>query len=140
MNHVIQCFVLFSAIVIVASAVVLLLPLREGGPTAVETTMKHTMENAMETAVETTMETAMEGFQSGNQTLPNARVSAASQPSLSHAAGSADGSSDQQHLLDNLLKKQDKLIEVYGNRRSTPVSATTTQRNALASTSADADE
>ncbi len=108
----IQCFVLFSALVIVASVVGLLLPLR-GGPTAVE------------------------GFQSGNQTLTNAPVSAANQPSLSLAAGSADGSSDQQHLLDNLLKKHDKLIEIYEGRRINPVSATTTQRRGVASTSAD---
>ena len=124
MKHAIQCFVLFSVIVIVASVVVLLLPFK--GPAAVENEVKNSVKNP-----------------GGNRKMPHARItmpSAANQPSLSVAAGSADGSSDHQHLLDNLLKKQDKLIEVYGNRRSTPVSATTTQRKALASTSADTDE
>ena len=123
MKHAIQCFVLFSVIVIVASVVVLLLPFK--GPAAVENEVKNSVKNP-----------------GGNRKMPHARItmpSAANQPSLSVAAGSADGSSDHQHLLDNLLKKQDKLIEAYAGRRNNPVSATTTQRNGIASTSADQD-
>ena len=120
MKHDIQCFVLFSAVVIVASVVALLLHFK--GP------------HAMATA------TAIEGFQTAANTgkMTHAPVSAAGQSSLSSTAGSADGSSDHQHLLDQLLKKQDRLAEAFENRRSGSVTATTTKKNGIASVSADA--
>ena len=117
MKH-IQCFVLFSAVVIVASVVALLLHFN--GP------------NATATA------TTIEGFQTAVATrkMPRVQVSAASQPSFSSTAGSADGSSDHQYLLDNLLKKQDRLAEAFENRQIGSVTATTTKKNGIASTSA----
>lgn len=117
MKHVIQCFVLFSAVVIVACVVALILPVKGMHANAIE------------------------GFQNDNSKMPtNAATapSAASQPNLSRTAGSADGSSDHQHLLDNLLKKHDRLAEGFENRPSGSVSATTTQKGGIASRSADA--
>jgi len=64
--------------------------------------------------------------------------SAAFQRNLSSAAGSADGSSDHQHLLEKILKKQDALIEAFERRRSRRVSSTTTQKEGIASRSANA--
>ncbi len=117
MKPVIQCFVLFSAVVIVACVVTLLLHFN--GPTTAS---------------------AIEGFQTADNTdkMIRAPVSAASQPSFASTAGAADGSSDHQHLLDQLLKKQDRLAEAFENRRGSSVSATTTTKNGIASTSADA--
>lgn len=129
MNYAIRCFVLFSAIVIVACVIVLILPVKET--------------NAMGSIMAN--ENAIEGFQTANlaNLANNAAPSAASQPNLSHMAGSADGSSDHQHLLDNLLKKHDRLAEAFetrdANAIATPVSATTTKKNSIASTGADAD-
>ena len=124
-------FILFSLILIVASVIVLLIP-----------------------------STQAEGFQTGNASEDNyekeidyvndAQIkipSAAGQHSVSSNAGSADGSSDHQYLLDNLLQKHDKLAEAFENRDQkgqgqgqgqSSVSATTTQKKAIATTSADA--
>ena len=120
-------FILFSLILIVASVIVLLIPSAQA-----------------------------EGFQPGNASEDNyekeidyindAQIkipSAAGQHNVSSNAGWADGSSDHQYLLDNLLQKHDKLAEAFENRDQTSqgqssVSATTTQKKAIATTSADA--
>ena len=64
---------------------------------------------------------------------------AAGQVNLSRTAGMADGSSSNQHLLDHLLKKHDRLAEAFENRdaRRSKVSATTTKKKGIASTGAD---
>ena len=66
---------------------------------------------------------------------------AAGQVNLSRTAGMADGSSSNQHLLDHLLKKHDRLAEAFENRDASAskskVSATTTKKNGIASTGAD---
>jgi hypothetical protein len=49
-------------------------------------------------------------------------------------AAAADGTSDQDHLLHNTLKKQERLFETFASKSNLPVSATTTQKNGIAST------
>jgi hypothetical protein len=64
---------------------------------------------------------------------------AAGQRNASSTAGTADGISNNQHLLDTMLKKHDKLAEAFENREkpSRPgVSATTTKKKGIASTGA----
>jgi hypothetical protein len=106
-------FVLFSAIIIAVSVVILLLP----------------------------SSNAEEGFTTHEMRRKNppmsAEPSAAGQRNASGNAGSADGSSDHDHLLDNLLMKHDKLAEAFENRNktTTAVSSTTTQKKGIASTS-----
>ena len=63
----------------------------------------------------------------------------AGQRNASSTAGSADGISNNQHLLDTMLKKHDKLAEAFENREKTSrpgVSATTTKKKGIASTGA----
>lgn len=106
-------FVLFSAIIIAVSVVILLLP----------------------------SSNVEEGFTTHEMRRKNppmsAEPSAAGQRNASGNAGNADGSSDHDHLLDNLLMKHDKLAEAFENRNNTTtaVSSTTTQKKGIASTS-----
>ena len=106
-------FVLFSVLVIAACVVILLVPLSN----------------------------AEEGFATHEMHRKNHPMSvdpsAAGQRNASSHAGSADGSSDHDHLLDNLLMKHDKLAEAFENRNNTTtaVSSTTTQKKGIASTS-----
>lgn len=116
-------FILFSLILIVASVIVLLLP----------STQVEGYQNVREN-----YETEMDYMNDIQIKIP----SAAGQRNVSSNAGFADGSSDQQHLLDNLLKKHDKLAEAFENRDQnskgkSSVSATTTQKKAIATTSTD---
>jgi hypothetical protein len=73
-------------------------------------------------------------------------VNPASQLNSSRTAGSADGSSDHQHLLDNLLQKHDRLAEAFENRdnanktTANAVSATTTKKKGIASSANDAND
>ena len=115
-------FVLFSIALIVMSLVVLVSPLN------------HRM-NVMP---------IQEGFEP--KTKPKTKPvhgapTAAGQHNLSKTAGMADGSSNNQALLDHLLKKHDRLAEAFENRdadkRASRVSATTTKKKGIASTSAD---
>jgi len=105
-------FVLFSVLVIAACVVILLVPLsneEEGFAT-------HEMRR---------------------KNHPNSDPSAAGQRNASSHAGSADGTSDHDHLLDTLLLKHDKLAEGFENREKKPqntVSATTTKKKGIAST------
>ena len=64
----------------------------------------------------------------------------AGQSNLSITAAAADGTSDQDPLLHNTLKKQERLFETFTSRSmdQRPVSATTTKKNGIASTSAQA--
>lgn len=110
-------FVLFSVVIIVISLVILISPLN------------HDM-NVMP---------IQEGFKSAPPTQQlRGNPVAASQTSLSGTAGMADGSSDHQYLLDNLLKKHDLLAEGFENRNAnaSKVSATTTKKKGIASTGA----
>jgi len=109
-------FVLFSVLVIAACVVILLVPLsneEEGFATHEMHRKNHPM---------------------------SVDPSAAGQRNASSHAGSADGSSDHDHLLDTLLLKHDKLAEAFENRKktTTSVSATTTKKKGIASSSASA--
>jgi hypothetical protein len=108
-------FILFSAIIIAVSVVILLIP----------------------------SSNAEEGFATHEMRRKNPPMSvdpsAAGQRNASSHAGSADGSSDHDFLLDTLLLKHDKLAEGFENREKKPqntVSATTTQKKGIATTSA----
>ena len=111
-------FVLFSVLVIAACVVILLVPLSN----------------------------AEEGFATHEMQMHRKNhpmsvdPSAAGQRNASSHAGSADGSSDHDHLLDTLLLKHDKLAEAFENRNktTTSVSSTTTQKKGIASSSASA--
>ena len=110
-------FVLFSVVIIVISLVILISPLN----------------------YDTNVMPIQEGFKSAPPTQrPRGNPVAASQTSLSGTAGMADGSSDHQYLLDNLLKKHDRLAEGFENRNAnaSKVSATTTKKKGIASTGA----
>jgi len=118
-------FVLFSVALIVGSVIILVSPLN------------HRM-NVMP---------IQEGFdpkaksKTTSKTKTNSQPTAAGQFNLSGTAGMADGSSSNQHLLDHLLKKHDRLAEAFENRDANAsrsrVSATTTKKKGIASTGAD---
>ena len=111
-------FILFSIVLIVVSLVILISPL-----------------NHVANAVP-----IQEGFAPKKSTTQrhDAGPVAAGQLSLSRTAGMADGSSNNQYLLDHLLKKQDRLAEAFENRdaNASKVSATTTKKKGIASTGA----
>lgn len=114
-------FVLFSVVIIVVSLVILISPLNNHA----------------------SVMPIQEGFATRKQqrnVAPIAPVSAG-QTNLSGTAGMADGSSDHKHLLDNLLKKQERLAEAFENRaaNASKVSATTTKKKGIASTGANYD-
>ncbi len=111
-------FVLFSVLLIAACVVILLVP----SPVAVA-----------------------EGFAANAPTTQPTQSTQPTQPmpagqrNASSTAGSADGISNNQHLLDTMLKKHDKLAEAFENREKTSrpgVSATTTKKKGIASTGA----
>jgi len=107
--------VLFSVMLIAASVVILLLP-----------STSETKE---------TKEPKEEGFNTRAKSTP--RVSqpvAAGQRNLSRTASTADGSYGNQHLMNNVLRKQDRLAEAFENRKASAVSATTTKKKGIAST------
>jgi hypothetical protein len=109
-------FVLFSVLLIAASVVILLFP----SPGAEGFTTRQTNARAM-------------------QPMQPMQPMAAGQRNASNTAGTADGISNNQHLLDTMLKKHDKLAEAFENREklSRPgVSATTTKKKGIASTGA----
>jgi hypothetical protein len=72
-----------------------------------------------------------------SKTKPQSKFqpTAAGQVNLSRTAGMADGSSNNQYLLDHLLKKHDRLAEAFENRDAdksrSRVSATTTKKKGL---------
>jgi hypothetical protein len=118
-------FVLFSMILIVASVIVLLMPQNEN-------------ENEQEGFRFKPMPelTRKEGFgeiinQMGQGSPP---TPATFFRESSRTAAAADGTSDQDHLLHNTLKKQERLFETFASKSNLPVSATTTQKNGIAST------
>lgn len=111
-------FVLFSVLLIAACVVILLVP--SPGPTAEEGFTTH---------------------QKQRRNYPDSDPSAAGQRNASSHAGNADGTSDHDHLLDILLQKHDQLAEGFENREKKPqntVSATTTKKKGIATTSASA--
>ena len=123
-------FILFSLILIVASVIVLLVPSNQA----------EGFQN-----VDVTNETNKPSYEKEIDYMSDIQVrmpSAASQHNSSSNAGSADGSSDHQHLLDSLIQKHDRLAEAFENRDQrgqgqSSVSATTTQKKAIATTSDD---
>lgn len=117
--------VLFSVILIAASIVVLLLPSNDEG---FENKPQNKNQNA------------------NSSLIRGVHPVAAGQQNSSNTAGAADGSSDNEHLLNHVLKKHDRMAEGFENRdanakeNAVAVSATTTQKKAIASTSADVNE
>jgi hypothetical protein len=116
-------FVLFSVALIVGSVIILVSPLNH----------------------RTNVMPIQEGFdpksKAKSTSNSNSQPTAAGQFNLSRSAGMADGSSSNQHLLDHLLKKHDRLAEAFENRDAdksrSRVSATTTKKKGVASTGAD---
>jgi hypothetical protein len=123
-------FVLFSIALIVMSVVILVSPLN------------HRM-NVMPIQEGFVQAAANSKSQPNSKTKPktNSQPTAAGQINLSRTAGMADGSSNNQALLDHLLKKHDRLAEAFENRdadkSASRVSATTTKKRGVASTGAD---
>ena len=115
-------FVLFSVILIAASVIVLLIPSTTEGFTSV------------------TPNTNLKPNANAKPKPSASRPAAAGQHNLSNAAGTADGGSSNQYLMDNLLAQQDKFVEAFENRNktngATTVSATTTKKKGVASTGA----
>lgn len=123
-------FVLFSVIIIAVSVVILLLPSSSNAEEGFDTQrIKEKAEAAAKAAAKAAAEAAAEALA--------AEPSAAGQRNTTITAGPADGSSNNEHLLDNLLMKYDQLANVVENRdkTATAVSSTTTQKNGIASTS-----
>ena len=122
-------FVLFSMILIVASVIVLLMPQNEQEGFQPD---KYKPIPQM---------TRKEGF----GTIINQMRQGSSPPvpatffhESSRTAAAADGTSDQDQLLHRTLKKQERLFETFASKSNMvqpPVSATTTQKNSIASTS-----
>ena len=127
-------FVLFSLILIAASVVVLLLP--------------SSTEEGFDNKAPKNAPKAKPVPPSNHTQQPVA----AGQRNTSSTAGSADGSSEHEHLLANTLAKHDRLAEAFENRdanaktnananaNANAVSSTTTQKKGIASTSANADD
>ena len=92
--------------------------------------------------------TRKEGFAlQPEQYLPSSKVHAkptlpvaAGQRNSSSTASTADGSTNNKHLMDRVLQKHDRLAEAFENRKTNAVSATTTKKKGIASTSATTDE
>jgi len=119
-------FILFSVILIVACVIVLLVP-----------SAPHSFKNDRFNVHNANYHDADEPL-----VMPF-MPSAASQHSFSNAAGSADGSSEHEYLLNNLLKKHDRLASSFETRdammsNANTIAATTTKKNGIASTSASA--
>jgi len=107
-------FVLFSMLLIVASVTILMMPQTEGFTPASIT-------------------------DDGDMMIRNLKQPApADHRNTSSTAGAADGTSDHQYLLDGLLAKHDRLAESFENKVNPVVSATTTQKKSIASTSSEA--
>ena len=108
-------FVLFSMILIVVSVAILMMP-------------QHETETEGFTPHRTDDDDDM--YRNLQQPAPAGCSNASS------TAGAADGTSDHPHLLDGLLAKHDRMFEAFENKvnRIKGVSATTTQKNGIAST------
>ena len=109
--------VLFSMILIVASVTILMMP-----PPLETETEGFTPDR--------TDDDDDDMYRNLQQPAPAGRSNASS------TAGAADGTSDHQHLLDGLLAKHDRMFEAFENKVNAikGVSATTTQKNGIAST------
>jgi len=108
-------FVLFSMILIVASVTILIMPQTEGFTPAPAPASITDDDDDM--------------YRNLKHPAPAGHRNASS------TASAADGTSDHQHLLDGLLAKHDRLFEAFENKAKniTVVSATTTQKNGIAS-------
>ena len=126
-------FVLFSMILIVASVIVLLMPQNE----------QEQEQEQQEGFGPMPQMPRREGFgeiihQMGQGSAPPIPATFFRESSITAAA--ADGTSDQDHLLHKTLKKHESLFETFTTKSNMdqPVSATTTKKNGIASTSAHA--
>ena len=123
-------FVLFSIALIVGSVIILVSPLN------------HRM-NVMpiQEGFEPKTTSKSKSKTNANHQPVHGAPTAAGQHNLSRTAGMADGSSNNQALLDHLLTKHDRLAEAFENRDANAsrarVSATTTKKKGVASTGAD---
>ena len=108
-------FVLFSMILIVVSVIILMMP---------------PLEKEREGFTPDRTDDDDDMYRNLQQPAPAGCSNASS------TAGAADGTSDHQHLLDGLLAKHDRLFEDFEYKVKTiaGVSATTTQKNGIAST------
>jgi hypothetical protein len=110
-------FVLFSMLLIVASVTILMMPQTEGFTPA---------------PASITDDDDVMMYRNLKHPAP------ADHRNTSSTAGAADGTSDHQYLLDGLLAKHDRLAESFENKVNPVVSATTTQKKSIASTSSEA--
>ena len=126
-------FVLFSMILIVASAIVLLMPQNEQAHEQEQEGFESMPQMARREIIHQMGQGSSEFALRPEQHQPMT----ASQSNLSITAAAADGTSDQDPLLHNTLKKQERLFETFTSRSmdQRPVSATTTKKNGIASTS-----
>ena len=123
-------FVLFSMILIVASVIVLLMPQNENENEQEGITLKPMPETTRKEGVGAIIN------QMGQGSAPPIPATFFRESSITAAA--ADGTSDQDQLLHNTLKKQERLFETFttkSNMDPQSVSATTTKKNGIASTS-----
>ena len=126
-------FVLFSMILIVASVIVLLMPQNEQAHEQEQEGFESMPQMARREIIHQMGQGSSEFALRPEQHQPMT----ASQSNLSITAAAADGTSDQDPLLHNTLKKQERLFETFTSRSmdQRPVSATTTKKNGIASTS-----
>ena len=111
--------VLFSMLLIVASVTILMMPQTEGFTTSAPASI--TDDDDHDNMYRNLKHPAPAGHRNTSST-----------------AGAADGTSDHQYLLDGLLAKHDRLFEAFENKVNPMVSATTTQKKSIASTSSEA--
>ena len=104
-------FVLFSVILIAASVIVLLIP----------STLDEGFKNNSPRLIKQTAPS--------NRAMGHSNPTAAGQRNSSSTAGAADGSSNHQHLMDRMLKKQDTIAEAFENRDEQSLINFTSQNN-----------
>jgi hypothetical protein len=131
-------FVLFSMILIVASVMVLLMPQNEQAHEQEQEGFEPMPQMARREGFGEIIHQMGQGSSEFALRPEQHQPMTAGQSNLSITAAAADGTSDQDPLLHNTLKKQERLFETFTSRSmdQRPVSATTTKKNGIASTSA----
>ena len=130
-------FVLFSMILIVASVIVLLMPQNEQAHEQEQEGFESMPQMARREGFGEIIHQMGQGSSEFALRPEQHQPMTASQSNLSITAAAADGTSYQDPLLHNTLKKQERLFETFTSRSMDqwPVSATTTKKNGIASTS-----
>ena len=131
-------FVLFSMILIVASVIVLLMPQNEQAHEQEQEGFEPMPQMARREGFGEIIHQMGQGSSEFALRPEQHQPMTAGQSNLSITAAAADGTSDQDPLLHNTLKKQERLFETFTSKSNLPVSATTTKKNGIASTSAQA--